>query len=164
MWTSAEFTGHNPFPRTVCGDRSFVEVGAQHEVDNQTDGLRLPVPIVDGADMAFFKGITMRTFVRHVNTIATVIAATTAILVLTPNQASAHTTAPSSFSCGYNGYSRSNGNQPLYTHCGTGRVEIEVDHFFWQETHFCATRGTQEIPQGSSQWRIIGAEYDGKSC
>jgi hypothetical protein len=106
----------------------------------------------------------MRTFIRHANTVATTIVAATAIVLLTPNQALAQTAAPSGFSCGYDGYNGSNGNQPLYTHCGVGRVEIQVDHFFWQTTHFCAVRGTQEVPQGTSQWRIIGAEYDGKSC
>lgn len=105
----------------------------------------------------------MRGLTRHIGTVASVIAASTALFSIVPGVASAQTTV-SGFTCGYDGYDGSNGNQPLYTHCGRGRVEIEVNHFFWQTTYFCAVRGTQEIPQGSSQWRIIDAEYDGKSC
>lgn len=103
----------------------------------------------------------MRAFTRHAGYIAAVIATSTALLVVVPGVASAQ---PAGRACGYDGYSGSNGNQPLYTHCGRGRVSIEVDHFFWQKTYFCASPGTRTIPQGTSQWRIIGAEYDGKSC
>ena len=81
-----------------------------------------------------------------------------------PVTASAQPTIKGHFACGYDGYDGSNGSQPLYTHCGRGRVEIKVDHFFWQHTYFCAVPGTQEIPQGEVSWRIIGAEYDGKPC
>lgn len=95
---------------------------------------------------------------------AGVVAASTALFLVAPNIASAQGPTAAGHPCGYDGYAGSNGNQPLYTHCGRGRVEIKVDHFFWQKTHFCAQPGTQEIPQGSSQWRIIGAEYDGKNC
>jgi hypothetical protein len=105
----------------------------------------------------------MRIFRRRLATIASLIAASTALILLTPDSASAQVAA-ARVSCGYNGYDGSNGSQPLYTHCGKGRVEIQVDHFFWQKTHFCAKPGTHEVPQGTSQWRIIGAEYDGKSC
>ena len=73
-------------------------------------------------------------------------------------------TARSGFACGYDGYRGSNGQQPLYTHCGRGHVEIEVAHFFWQTTYWCARPGTHEIPQGDSQWAIYNAEFDGKSC
>jgi len=106
----------------------------------------------------------MRTFRRRLTTIASVIAASTALILLVPDVASAQVAKSVSLGCGYDGYDGSNGNQPLYTHCGKGRVEIQVDHFFWQKTYFCAAPGTQEVPQGSSQWRIIGAQYDGKSC
>jgi hypothetical protein len=66
------------------------------------------------------------------------------------------------YACGYDGYTGF--PQPLYNHCGTGRVQIKVSHFFWQYTYFCAAPGTQQIPQGSSQWRIIDAVSDGKFC
>jgi hypothetical protein len=106
----------------------------------------------------------MRTWQRR--TVAAVhgIAIGAAIAFLIPGTASAQVASSAAASCGYDGYDGSNGNQPLYTHCGRVRVEIKVDHFFWQTTYFCAVPGTQEIPQGTSQWRIIGAEYDGKSC
>jgi hypothetical protein len=106
----------------------------------------------------------MRALTRHIGYVASIVAASTALFVVAPAVASAEVTVTTGHSCGYDGYTGSNGSQPLYTHCGRGRVEIEVDHFFWQKTYFCAGSGTQEIPQGSSQWRIIGAEYDGKSC
>jgi hypothetical protein len=93
------------------------------------------------------------------------IAASTAVALAIPQSAAAQTmVTATSVSCGYDGYDGSNGSQPLYTHCGRGPVEIKVDHFFWQKTYFCARPGTQEIPQGTSQWRIIGAAYDGKGC
>ena len=103
----------------------------------------------------------MRAFTLRISYVAATIAASMALFVVAPSVASAQAAG---HACGYDGYSGSNGNQPLYTHCGRGHVEIQVDHFFWQKTYFCASPGTQEIPQGSSQWRIIGAEYDGKSC
>jgi hypothetical protein len=108
----------------------------------------------------------MRALTRQIGHVASIVAASTALFVVAPVIASAEVTVATGQcqSCGYDGYTGSNGSQPLYTHCGRGRVEIEVDHFFWQKTYFCAGSGTQEIPQGSSQWRIIGAEYDGKSC
>lgn len=106
----------------------------------------------------------MRALMRHVSSAAGLIAASTALFLVAPSTASAQDLAAAGHPCGYDGYAGSNGNQPLYTHCGRGRVEIKVDHFFWQKTYFCARPGTQEIPQGSSQWRIIGAEYDGKNC
>lgn len=68
------------------------------------------------------------------------------------------------FSCGYDGYDGSNGDQPLYNHCGRGNIVIRVHHFFWQTTYACMEPGVHEIPQGRSPWRIIGAEYDGHSC
>ncbi|HEX5113636.1 MAG TPA: DUF6355 family natural product biosynthesis protein [Pseudonocardiaceae bacterium] len=80
--------------------------------------------------------------------------------VLTP----ASQAAARKFPCGYDGYDWSNGNQPLYNHCGRGDVVIRVHHFFWQKTYDCVAPGVHEIEQGSSQWRIIGAEYDGHTC
>ncbi len=68
-----------------------------------------------------------------------------------------------SMPCGYDGYP-SHASEPFYTHCGQGSVQIKVNHFFWQTTYFCAVPGRQQIPQGSSSWSIIGAEYDGVSC
>jgi hypothetical protein len=106
----------------------------------------------------------MRTWQRRTGAIVRGTAIGIAIAFVLPVTASAQTTASTTASCGYDGYNGSNGNQPLYTHCGKVRVEIKVDHFFWQKTYFCAVPGTQEIPQGASQWRIIGAEYDGKPC
>lgn len=73
-------------------------------------------------------------------------------------------TAARNFPCGYDGYGGSNGNQPLYNHCGAGDVVIQVDHFFWQTTYDCVAPGVHEIDQGNSQWRIISAEYDGHTC
>lgn len=72
--------------------------------------------------------------------------------------------AAADVTCGYDGYDGSNGQQPLYNHCGHGSVVIEVDHLFWQTTYACMPAGTHEIPQGDSQWRIVGAEYDGHTC
>jgi hypothetical protein len=67
----------------------------------------------------------------------------------------------SSVGCGYDG--QVNG-RPTYNHCGVGSVVIEVDHFFWQHTYACMPKGVHVIPQGNSQWTIIGAEYDGHNC
>lgn len=107
----------------------------------------------------------MHTATRRTAAIIGGIAASVAIALGIPQPAAAHPTIETlTAACGYDGFDGSNGDQPLYTHCGTGSVEIKVDHFFWQKTYFCAHRGTQEIPQGTSQWRIIGAEYDGRRC
>jgi hypothetical protein len=103
----------------------------------------------------------MRAGNRRIQAVASGIAIGTALVLMATEPASAQGTNVTSASCGYDGYQN---NRPLYTHCGKGRVEIKVDHFFWQKTYFCAVPGAQEIPQGTSQWRIIGAEYDGKSC
>lgn len=65
--------------------------------------------------------------------------------------------------CGYNGYIDSS-HQPVYTHCGTGSVVIEVDHFFWDTTYACMPTGSWHIPQGDSQWAIYDAEADGHTC
>lgn len=76
----------------------------------------------------------------------------------------ARVAARSNFACGYDGYDGSNGDQPLYNHCGAKDIVIEVDHFFWQTTYDCVAPGVHEINQGDSRWRIIGAEYDGHAC
>lgn len=78
--------------------------------------------------------------------------------------AAARPAAARKFPCGYDGYDGSNGDQPLYNHCGRGDVVIRVHHFFWQKTYDCVAPGVHEIDQGNSQWRIIGAEYDGHIC
>ncbi|MGW4528376.1 DUF6355 family natural product biosynthesis protein [Amycolatopsis sp. NPDC004378] len=87
-------------------------------------------------------------------------------LALLPGVASAAAanTAAANAPCGYVGYEGSNGQQPLYNHCGNGDVVVQVDHFFWQTTYACVAPGVHELPQGDSQWRIIGAEYDGHTC
>jgi|ERR1044072_4609371 hypothetical protein len=66
--------------------------------------------------------------------------------------------------CGYAGYIEGGGSQPWYNHCGSTRVEIQVDHVFWGTTYFCAGPGEQAIPQGNNTWRIYSAEFDGKLC
>jgi hypothetical protein len=115
--------------------------------------------------MPVSRGEIVHTGIRRTAAIAGGIAAGAAIALAIPQSATAQTTVVAAgVACGYDGYNGSNGNQPLYTHCGKGFVQIEVDHFFWQKTYVCARPGRQEIPQGTSQWRIIGAEYYGKGC
>jgi hypothetical protein len=63
---------------------------------------------------------------------------------------------------GYDGFH--GGDQPLYNHCGRTDVTIRVHHFFWQTTYDCVTPGTHPLDQGTSQWRITSAEYDGHGC
>jgi hypothetical protein len=71
---------------------------------------------------------------------------------------------PADLPCGYDGHVNGVSEPPLYNHCGTGDVEIEVDHFFWQTTYACVQPGVQELTLGSGELSIIGAEYDGKTC
>jgi hypothetical protein len=66
------------------------------------------------------------------------------------------------YPCGYDGFH--GGNQPLYNHCGRTDVVIRVHHFFWQTTYDCVRPGTHPLAQGTSQWRITSAEYDGHTC
>jgi hypothetical protein len=121
------------------------------------------MPLAGIAGARLFEGRNMHTGIRRIAAITGEIAASAAIGLAIPQSAAAQPTLTTA-ACGYDGYDGSNGEQPLYTHCGKGFVQIEVDHFFWQKTYFCARPGTQEIPQGTSQWRIIGAEYDGRGC
>lgn len=83
----------------------------------------------------------MHTATRRITMITGGLAMSVAAALLIPSTASAQVTANGGFECGYDGYDGSNGEQPLYTHCGKGRVEIKVDHFFWQHTYFCAVPG-----------------------
>ncbi|WP_157362063.1 DUF6355 family natural product biosynthesis protein [Haloechinothrix halophila] len=76
----------------------------------------------------------------------------------------ADSTVQASAPCGYIGYKGSNGHQPLYNHCGRYNVVVEVDHLFWQTTYACVKPGVHHLPQGSSQWRIIYADSDGRRC
>ncbi|HEX5407453.1 MAG TPA: DUF6355 family natural product biosynthesis protein [Pseudonocardiaceae bacterium] len=66
------------------------------------------------------------------------------------------------YPCGYDGYY--GGDQPVYNHCGRTDVVIRVHHFFWQTTYDCVSPGVHQLDQGTSQWRIISAEYDGHGC
>jgi hypothetical protein len=66
------------------------------------------------------------------------------------------------YPCGYDGYY--GGDQPLYNHCGRTDVAIRAHHFFWQTTYDCVSPGVHQLDQGTSQWRIISAEYDGHGC
>ena len=112
----------------------------------------------------------MPAFMRKAVVIASGIVTGAMLTATIPNSATAapidheHALTQSGYACGYDGFVNGSNSQPLYTHCGTGRVEIEVDHFFWQTTYWCASPGTHDIPQGNSQWRIYNAVYDGKSC
>lgn len=86
-----------------------------------------------------------------------------AALTLTcTGQAAASPSVATQYPCGYDGYH--GGDQPLYNHCGRTDVMIRVHHFFWQTTFDCVTPGVHSLDQGSSQWRIISAEYDGHVC
>lgn len=106
----------------------------------------------------------MRTVMRRIAMLTGGLAVTAAAMLAMPAAASAQVTMDSSLGCGYDGYVGNWNQQPSYTHCGKGRVEIRVDHLFWLYTYFCAVPGTQDIPQGNVGWRILGAEYDGKYC
>jgi hypothetical protein len=70
--------------------------------------------------------------------------------------------AASGYPCGYDSYH--GGDQPVYNHCGKTDVVIRVHHLFWQTTYDCVTPGVHTLDQGTSQWRITSAEYDGHPC
>jgi hypothetical protein len=72
--------------------------------------------------------------------------------------------AAASTPCGYLAYKGSPNGEPRYNHCGRGDIVLEVDHWFWQKTYDCVPPGIHYIDQGSSNYAIIGAEYDGHSC
>lgn len=72
--------------------------------------------------------------------------------------------AVAGLACGYLGYNGSANDLPRYNHCGRGDIVLKVDHWFWQTTYDCVQPGVHYIDQGSSNFAIIGAEYDGHSC
>lgn len=106
---------------------------------------------------------------RTIAAIAPVLAAAGAIVALAgpataAPAAHAQPAAAAGLACGYLAYNGSANDLPRYNHCGRGDIVLKVDHWFWQTTYDCVQPGVHYIDQGSSNFAIIGAEYDGHSC
>lgn len=104
----------------------------------------------------------MSTFTRRVATAAAgIITTATALLVVAGTAHAAVDRPQDAPPCGFYRY---NDQVSWYNHCRNSFVEIKVEHFFGDDTFFCAHPGVQQVPDGGNTWGIVRAEYDGQDC